>query len=138
LSETSVGDLAIRIANITESGLDVVITVNDLPWSAGSETRVAGQLGLLTRKAASRALPGGVILTGGDTAAAVFYALECEAFILGGEIQPGVVWGTLADGPFCGLPVVTKAGGFGEPDALLHALDFLRPEQTSGNEDSAE
>ena len=43
-----------------------------------------------------------------------------------GEVEPGVPCGRLVGGPFDGLPAVTKAGGFGKPDAFARALRFLR------------
>jgi uncharacterized protein YgbK (DUF1537 family) len=36
------------------------------------------------------------------------------------EIAPGMPWGQFRGGSFDNLPVATKAGGFGDPDALLH------------------
>jgi uncharacterized protein YgbK (DUF1537 family) len=60
-----------------------------------------------------------LVLTGGETAVAVCRALGATAIALRGELEPGLPHGTLLDGPFAGLAVVTKAGGFGDPDALV-------------------
>jgi uncharacterized protein YgbK (DUF1537 family) len=68
----------------------------------------------------------GLVLTGGDTAIAVANALEAEALWLRGEVRSGVPWGVWVGGPGAGLPVVTKAGGFGEEDTLIAAVDYLR------------
>jgi len=46
-------------------------------------------------------------------------ALEASGLRLDGEVEPGVAGGRLLDGPFAGLPLVTKAGGFGDPDTLV-------------------
>jgi uncharacterized protein YgbK (DUF1537 family) len=43
-----------------------------------------------------------------------------------GEVDAGMPWGRLIGGPADGLPVVTKAGGFGGDDALVQAVSFLR------------
>ena len=42
---------------------------------------------------------------------------------LAGEIEPGLALGTLVGGPFEGLVVMTKAGGFGDADALIRAWE---------------
>ena len=67
----------------------------------------------------------GLVLVGGETAAAVFRALQASGLALVGEIQPGLPFGRLLDGPFAGLPIATKAGGFGAETALLECLQFL-------------
>jgi uncharacterized protein YgbK (DUF1537 family) len=66
--------------------------------------------------------PGGLFLTGGDTAAAVCAALGSRMVQVEGEVEPGVPWGRLLDGPQAGLAVITKAGSFGRPDTLARAL----------------
>jgi uncharacterized protein YgbK (DUF1537 family) len=45
---------------------------------------------------------------------------------LRGEIEPGLPWGQLVGGQAAGLPVATKAGGFGTPEAFVRAARFLR------------
>jgi uncharacterized protein YgbK (DUF1537 family) len=67
----------------------------------------------------------GMLFTGGDTAMLVCNCLGAYAIRLLDEIAPGMPWGTLCGGNFHGLPVVTKAGGFGDPDALLHCAEFF-------------
>src|SRR5207244_2052723 len=84
------------------------------------------------RALASAALPlldqrvvTGLVLTGGDTAAAVCRALGAECLELGGEVLPGMPTGTLLGGRRPGLRIVTKSGGFGPPDALVRAVEAL-------------
>jgi uncharacterized protein YgbK (DUF1537 family) len=67
----------------------------------------------------------GVILSGGDTAALVCQAWEVAGIQLESEIAPGIPWGHLAGGPAQGMPVATKAGGFGDRDALTVMAAFL-------------
>ena len=62
-------------------------------------------------------------MTGGETAIAVLRALGASGLRLAGEIEPGLALGTLAGGPFDGLVVMTKAGGFGDADALVRAWE---------------
>ena len=58
-------------------------------------------------------------------AAAVCAALGAHTLRLRGELQPGVALGELADGAQAGLPVVTKAGGFGGERAIADILSAL-------------
>jgi uncharacterized protein YgbK (DUF1537 family) len=62
--------------------------------------------------------PANLFLTGGDTADAVLTSLEAEGIQILGEVAAGVVQGILFGGPLDGLPVVTKAGAFGQKDTL--------------------
>jgi uncharacterized protein YgbK (DUF1537 family) len=66
---------------------------------------------------------GGLVLTGGATAVGVARRLGATGIELSGEVEVGVPVGTLI-GPRP-YPVVTKAGGFGEPDTLVGAVQAL-------------
>ncbi len=67
----------------------------------------------------------GLILTGGDTALAVFEHLGISQVRLMDEILPGIPRGLVVSGKFSGLTVVTKAGAFGNERALVHCVDLL-------------
>jgi D-threonate/D-erythronate kinase len=67
----------------------------------------------------------GLLCSGGDTARLVCASLGVQAIQLGGEVLRGLPWGTLLGGPANSLPICTKAGGFGNPDALCEAVSFL-------------
>jgi D-threonate/D-erythronate kinase len=67
----------------------------------------------------------GLALSGGDTASAILRALKAGGIKLGGEVLPGIPFGHIRGGPQNGLPVVTKAGGFGNETALAEVADFL-------------
>jgi uncharacterized protein YgbK (DUF1537 family) len=60
-----------------------------------------------------------LLLSGGDTAAAVMRALDIRRVTVCGEAQPGLPWFMI---PMAGqdMTVICKSGGFGGPDALLH------------------
>ncbi|WP_316041891.1 nucleotide-binding domain containing protein, partial [Bordetella pertussis] len=68
----------------------------------------------------------GVVATGGDGASAVLAALQASGIALVDEVTGGVPLGTLTGGQAAGLPVVTKAGGFGEQDVLIRAAQAIR------------
>ncbi|MDI3530604.1 MAG: D-threonate/D-erythronate kinase [Candidatus Atribacteria bacterium] len=69
-----------------------------------------------------------LVLMGGDTTLAVCRALECECIDLVSEISPGVVLGRIVDGPYKGMKIITKAGGFGDDDLLFKILRSLTKE----------
>lgn len=68
----------------------------------------------------------GVVATGGDGARAVLHALQAGGIALVDEVTGGVPLGTLTGGPAAGLPIVTKAGGFGTDDVLIRAARAVR------------
>lgn len=74
----------------------------------------------------------GLLCSGGDTARLVCASLGVQAIQLGGEVLRGLPWGTPLGGPANRLPICTKAGGFGNPDALCEAVSFLAAQPRSG------
>jgi uncharacterized protein YgbK (DUF1537 family) len=66
-----------------------------------------------------------LILTGGDTAMAVLARLGIEGIEIGGELLEGIMVGRVKGGRFSGAQVVTKAGAFGQDDALLQIVKRL-------------
>ncbi len=92
------------------------------PGQEAQLARLLAQIaGALVRSGSVDAL----LLTGGDTAGACCAALQVEAVRLGGEVCPGIAWGRLENSLAPGLPIVTKAGAFGEAGSLLEAVRFL-------------
>ncbi|GAA1651435.1 four-carbon acid sugar kinase family protein [Kribbella alba] len=87
---------------------------------------VAGRLGDLAARLTSIQRPAGLVLAGGDGALAVLSALSATGIRLDGEVANGVPIGSLTGGPYAGLPVVTKAGGFGADDILIRAAEAVR------------
>jgi uncharacterized protein YgbK (DUF1537 family) len=106
-------------------GQNVVLTTAGLDESPLGEQVVADSLAQVAFGLAAQRLVGGLVLTGGDIAAAVCTALGATTLWLRGEIQPGIPWGVLRGGLLPGLPVTTKAGGFGDDDALAVAITKL-------------
>jgi uncharacterized protein YgbK (DUF1537 family) len=112
---------------------NVIFTIKARPNSSipyrGENIRHAADLivkglGLFVAKVVTDTKPGHLFLTGGDTAAAVLAAIETEGMRVLGEIAAGVVKGVLLGGLLDGLPVVTKAGGFGQKDTLVALHEF--------------
>jgi uncharacterized protein YgbK (DUF1537 family) len=69
--------------------------------------------------------PRAVVLTGGATARAVGHRIGATSLRILGELEPGIPVGSFADGLWQGVPVVTKAGGFGTPETLLDVVRVL-------------
>jgi uncharacterized protein YgbK (DUF1537 family) len=67
----------------------------------------------------------GIFLSGGDTAEAFFRASGGEAIRLEREVLPGLVLGRWLSGLADGLPVITKAGAFGQEQTLIALYEQL-------------
>ncbi|MFM9892741.1 four-carbon acid sugar kinase family protein [Achromobacter xylosoxidans] len=87
---------------------------------------VAQRLGTLAAQAIGASRAAGVVATGGDGARQVLLALGASGIALVDEVMGGVPLGTLTGGTADGLPVVTKAGGFGAEDVLVRAVRAIR------------
>jgi D-threonate/D-erythronate kinase len=104
-----------QISAARAAGLTVLATADEPePDRATAVARLAAQ--------ARAALAGGgydvVVVTGGETAVALYHALGGERIDLLGAPCPGLAFGHLRCGDRT-LPLVTKAGGFGLPDLLV-------------------
>jgi uncharacterized protein YgbK (DUF1537 family) len=84
-----------------------------------------GNLRHLLSATLNTSLGRGLFCSGGDTARLVCASLGVQAIQLGSEILPGLPWGRLVGGPADRLPISTKAGGFGNPEAICQAVNFL-------------
>lgn len=89
----------------------------------------------LTRRLAETAagvigkgLADGLVLTGGETAAAVLGVLGATGIELQDEPEPGIARGTLHGPTAPRLPVLIKAGGFGDPGTLARLCALLTAE----------
>ena len=109
------------------TGGHVVLTTAGADLTPLSPQQIAARLGGLTQKVLKKATVSGLVLTGGDIAMATCTALGSTALWLEQEVEPGIPQGRLADGPWSGLPIVTKAGGFGTDQALIKAVHYLAP-----------
>lgn len=92
---------------------------------------VAARLGDLAARLVTECRAAGVVATGGDGASAVLNALGAGGIALVDEVTGGMPLGTLTGGPAAGLPVVTKAGGFGPPNVLMRAVKAVRERRFS-------
>jgi len=87
------------------------------------EKRITEALAIIT-KALVEAPLSGLIITGGATALAITEKLSIDNIEILDEVQPGVPVLRLDT-----IPAVTKAGGFGQPDTLIQATQYLKRKQ---------
>ena len=131
-SQSILDDLATTIdATVTEvmahlaAGRSTALTTVGLAPSSRGAHNVAARLAQIVAMPEVRDRVGGLVLTGGDIAAAVCTALNASELWLRGEIAPGLPWGVLEGGALHACPVATKAGSFGGDDALLVCIKRL-------------
>jgi uncharacterized protein YgbK (DUF1537 family) len=66
-----------------------------------------------------------VVASGGDIALAILAEWGCTSLEITGEAAPGLPRCVTRSGRYPGVQLVTKAGGFGKPDALEKAAQIL-------------
>jgi len=113
------------------AGQDVLLAASLARLVPGAEEVVSSSLAEITAAVIAKTDLAGLFLTGGDIAIAVCRALGAGAVRILAEVQPGVPGGRLMGGPHDCTWVVTKAGGFGDTDALVDAICYLRGELPS-------
>lgn len=105
-------------------GINVLATGNTrLPDATSTEAALRDLVMQATHIVASGACDG-LVITGGESARRIVDALPAKSLRVHREVLPGVplVEVRTSKGSF---PMITKAGGFGDDDALLTCLDVL-------------
>jgi len=118
--------LSSRLGRILAQSPGAILTTTFQKHLPGKEKAIPKALGIVAARLLKRKRLGGLVLTGGDLAMGVCGRLGASALSIQEEVLPAIPCSTLMDGPFRGLRLVTKAGGFGEKEALLHILHYLR------------
>lgn len=109
------------------NGQDVVIQLEQEGLPNGAEgLQLCQSLARLVAPLSS--LLGGVFATGGETARAVFTSFGITSLHLRGEVEPGVplAHAAISQNGSRPLPVITKAGAFGQPETLVRCAQILR------------
>lgn len=88
---------------------------------------VIENLGEVARRLFVAVDPGGIVLTGGETAGSVFRTLDSDGAWIRGWIEPGVAHAVVAGGPRNGMGLVIKPGSFGDEHTLAKAVACLSP-----------
>lgn len=125
LSPASISANASRLAELLRKDSACVATTQARIGAEEAAEQIRA-LALITRLVLDERIgPGfGLFLTGGETAFATLRNLA-DCMTLKGELMPGIVLGELAGGQWRGLPVITKAGGFGPASAFLDLIKLL-------------
>lgn len=120
----AVDEIAMHLA----AGRSTVLTTLGLaPCPLGGHVVAARLAQIVASPEVSRQV-GGLVLTGGDVAAAVCTALGATALWLEGEITQGIPRGVLEGGGLHATPIATKAGSFGDDNAMLSCIVHLTSE----------
>lgn len=115
-------------ATVDRAKLDETIEIakaNNVPMSDVSDI-VQNTLGDLTKQVLENVEVSGMFVSGGDTAIGLFDKIKTIGTKVKGEILIGVPIMELIGGAFDGLKVITKAGAFGNEDALFFSLRKLK------------
>ena len=107
-------------------GSNVALAATFSEYREGQGTAVAIGLARAAKELLARSPVAGLFMTGGDVARAACRELGATALRALGEVQPGVPAGLLVGGPFDGLRVVTKAGGFGDDLTIVRSIHCLQ------------
>ena len=120
-------DIVIRLAEslsaleeIKETGKESGLTDREMRNSMGYI------LGRTSKAIIKKGKVCGMVVTGGETAFNVYTALDVIEVRVEEEVLPGIPVVTIVDGPACGTRVITKAGAFGDENALVTAIEYLR------------
>ena len=87
--------------------------------------KITRNIGSAVHEIADQSHPDTLVLIGGDTASGVLDACGVTALDLRGELQPGTVVSRPIDGTIAGSLLLTRAGGFGDENALFELVRLL-------------
>ncbi|MEM3004780.1 MAG: nucleotide-binding domain containing protein, partial [Candidatus Bathyarchaeia archaeon] len=68
----------------------------------------------------------GLILTGGTTAIRALQSMGMLGIEVDDEVCPGIPSAIIVGGRNAGLRIVTKAGGFGDDEAIVKSMRYLK------------
>ena len=68
----------------------------------------------------------GMMIIGGDTGVNIFKNMGAYSIYITGEPEPYIAAGRLEGGRYADTQVITKAGGFGSPDAVVNCIRYFK------------
>ncbi|MEV0450367.1 four-carbon acid sugar kinase family protein [Streptomyces sp. NPDC050600] len=117
-------DPAAALAALSASGAPLLAL--HTPDARGADpAALTRRLAETAAEAVGKGLADGLVLTGGETAAAVLNVLGATGLDLHDEPEPGIARGTLHGPTAPRLPVLVKAGGFGDDGTLVRLCALL-------------
>lgn len=122
--------------SILKTQQNLVITVAqsqgpdpDVNREGDTSLRIVSRMGEIACPVITHCPLAGVVLTGGDTALEICRRLGITGLQIVGEVEEGIpITLAFGNGLYQG-PIVTKAGGFGQVDSLLRAIQQLKKEE---------
>lgn len=106
-----------------QDGHDIAVVLEaDDPIDTVKGRALTNALGVMMAPLAENI--GALVATGGETARSVLQAWGVTGLRMIGELEPGVPF-SMTENWNRRLPVLTKAGAFGNPQTLLHCWNFL-------------
>jgi uncharacterized protein YgbK (DUF1537 family) len=121
-------DLDAAVFDLVHAGLALVLSPH---LSDGDEPHrltpavVLNQLAAATCDLVTAAEIAALVLSGGDTAAAVCEALDVDRIEMYGQVFPGAPLGRIVGGPADGLALATKSGAHGDREGLIEIVAAL-------------
>ena len=117
--------LAARIVQLFSESSVVVLSSSLSDYAPQLRHTMAPVLGAIVSRVLATCTLAGLFLSGGDVARAVCGEEGIQALRILGDLQPGVIVGEAAGTRYQGLRVITKAGGFGNEEAMTQAIQHF-------------
>ncbi len=117
--------LAAEIVDLLAKHRVVVVSSSLSDYSPQLRHTMAPILGAIVLRVLATATLTGLFLSGGDVARTVCGDDGIQGLRILGDLQPGVIVGEAVGSRYRDLRVVTKAGGFGNEEAMVQAIKHL-------------
>ncbi len=117
--------LAAEIVRMFSESNVVVLTSSLSDYAPNLRHTMAPVLGAIVSRVLATHPLRGLFLSGGDVARAVCGDEGIQGLRILGDLQPGVIVGEAVGARYQGLRVITKAGGFGDDNAMVQAIQHL-------------
>jgi uncharacterized protein YgbK (DUF1537 family) len=137
LREQEIKRIIGEIIDVMKKGHAPILTTNDSEetrqllreWNGKNGLEIGNMIALSLGQIAASIIAvykvSGLILTGGDIAYRTFEQLGVESLQIVDEVEEGIPLCEILDGALKGLPVVTKAGAFGNSQSLVNAMNKI-------------
>jgi len=120
-----INQLAHEIEDLLSNNRVVVLSSSLSQFSPQMRHTMAPVLGGIITRVLETRPPAGLFLCGGDVARSVCGDTGIQALRILGDLQPGVIAGEVVGDNYTGMRVVTKAGGFGDENAMIKVAHHL-------------
>ncbi|MCF7915469.1 MAG: four-carbon acid sugar kinase family protein [Spirochaetaceae bacterium] len=120
-------------ADLTLKNIGLIRTEKDQISAKDNSSRIGKALGSIVRKVLNTASVDVLFATGGDTALYILNELEVSRLNLIDELLPGIpIAEIIVPGKTEPILFISKAGSYGEENALECVVDYVLRENTSG------